>query len=278
MTPTDDYAFVGDPPMMRPKADEVHVSCSFTWDVPRAKTLALAWGQYYPVKLGGPAFNTPADGFTCGCYLKTGVVITHRGCPNRCPWCLVKREGDFRLLPIQDGYINQDNNFAACPREHRMAYYRMAERQSRAQEFRGGIEAARVTSELADEFRAIRIHFVFLACDTEGGRDSLAVAIDRLSFLGRNKLYCYALIGFKGTSFWDMLRDARRLEYVWNTGAVPFAQLYQPANKRIIYPQSWRELARNWSRPAIIKARASQRGTVGTGGRNQATLLMGATE
>lgn len=30
-TPTDSYAFVGDPPMMRPEADEVHVSCVFTW-------------------------------------------------------------------------------------------------------------------------------------------------------------------------------------------------------------------------------------------------------
>jgi hypothetical protein len=34
LTPTDEYAFVGEPPMLRPEADEVHVSCTFTWDKP----------------------------------------------------------------------------------------------------------------------------------------------------------------------------------------------------------------------------------------------------
>ena len=39
MTPTDELAFVGDPPLSlwRPSADEVHVSVTFTWD----KALAL---------------------------------------------------------------------------------------------------------------------------------------------------------------------------------------------------------------------------------------------
>jgi len=33
-TPTDEMAFVGDPPppAFRPEADEVHISCTFTWD------------------------------------------------------------------------------------------------------------------------------------------------------------------------------------------------------------------------------------------------------
>ena len=57
-TPTDDMAFVGDPPMMRPDADEVHVSCTFTWDIPEARRLFHAWKQYYGrVDVGGPAFD-----------------------------------------------------------------------------------------------------------------------------------------------------------------------------------------------------------------------------
>jgi len=41
-TPVDELAFVGDPPLERPAADEVHVSCTFTWDRPRAEYLKLA--------------------------------------------------------------------------------------------------------------------------------------------------------------------------------------------------------------------------------------------
>ena len=53
-TPTDKYAFIGDPPMFRPDADEVHISCTFTWDKANAERLRDAWGQYYPVvTLGG---------------------------------------------------------------------------------------------------------------------------------------------------------------------------------------------------------------------------------
>jgi hypothetical protein len=46
-TPIDDFAFVGDPPMNKPFADEVHISCTFTWDIPAASRLLYAWGQYY---------------------------------------------------------------------------------------------------------------------------------------------------------------------------------------------------------------------------------------
>jgi hypothetical protein len=47
LTPDDALAFVGDPPLWRPEADEVHVSCTFTWDIPEAKRLAEAWSHLY---------------------------------------------------------------------------------------------------------------------------------------------------------------------------------------------------------------------------------------
>jgi hypothetical protein len=66
LTPTDPMAFVGDPPMFRPDADEVHVSVAFTWDIARGQRLAEAWGQYYPVRIGGPAMGSRANGFEPG--------------------------------------------------------------------------------------------------------------------------------------------------------------------------------------------------------------------
>jgi len=120
MTPTDDYAFVGDPPLWRPEADEVYVSCTFTWDIEEAHRLQEAWAQHYPVVgLGGPAINGSHDDFVPGEYLKHGVTITSRGCPRRCPWCLVPDyEGDVRTLPIMPGWIVQDNNLLATPKRH----------------------------------------------------------------------------------------------------------------------------------------------------------------
>lgn len=88
MTPVDRYAFVGDPPMIRPDADEVHVSVAFTWDIEKAERLVKAWGQYYPVvKLGGPAIAHSYDEFTPGLYVREGITFTSRGCNNGCSWC-----------------------------------------------------------------------------------------------------------------------------------------------------------------------------------------------
>jgi hypothetical protein len=79
-TPTDELAFVGEPPLDRPKADEVHISVAFTWDKPKAEHLKQAWSQYYTtVKVDGPAYNNPGDGFISGMYLKQGITTCSRG-------------------------------------------------------------------------------------------------------------------------------------------------------------------------------------------------------
>jgi len=122
MTPIDDMAFIGDPPLFRPddRATPVHVSVTFTWDIDEGKRLQNAWSGYYDdVKIGGPAFGDAGEHFRSGVYLKKGVTITSRGCPRRCPWCVVPgREGAIRTLPIEAGNIIQDNNILACPDSH----------------------------------------------------------------------------------------------------------------------------------------------------------------
>jgi len=255
MTPNDEMSFIGDPPLWRPEADEVHVSVTFTWDVDRAKALAEAWGQYYPVvRLGGPALASRTDGFEAGLYVKSGVTFTSRGCNHRCPWCRVPViEGQLRLLdPVQPGHIIQDNNFLQCGRHHRQKVYEMLQAQSKAAVFSGGLESSLVTDEVAAELREIRIDHIFLAADTASALKPLESAVGRLQFLSRNKLRCYVLIAFNG----ETIEDARRrLEAVWDIGCLPFAQLYQPAGEcRIKYSDEWRTLNRKWSRPAIMKA------------------------
>jgi hypothetical protein len=257
-TPTDDYAFVGDPPLWVPEADAVHISCTFTWDLMECDRLVGAWRGYAPVlKVGGPALVTGADNFTPGQYVKQGVTFTSRGCNRACPFCLVtSREGRLRTLRrFAPGYIIQDNNFLACPSDHRREVYKMLAQQRRFAVFAGGIDARLVDDEIEAEFRDLRIDSLYLACDSVAGVKPLEKAVAHLSFLPRRKLRCYVLIGYGG----ETPEQARmRLETIWEVGVLPFAQLFQPADHWIDYSPEWRALQREWTRPAAMFASHAQ--------------------
>src|SRR3990170_642278 len=202
LTPRDPLAFVGDPPLIRPQADEVHISVAFTWDVEEGKRLAQSWGQYYPmVRLGGPAIGI-SDGFIAGRYVRSGLTFTSRGCDNCCPWCLVpEREGKvWQLDSIAEGWDVGDNNFLQCSLSHRAAVYSMLRRQMRAARFSGGLQASLLTDVVADELRGLRINEIFLAADSEGALKPLAKALGRLAWLPRKKKSRYVLIGFEEES------------------------------------------------------------------------------
>lgn len=175
MTPKDAYAFVGQPPMMRPDGvTEVHVSCTFSWDREIAANLREAWGQYYPeVRLGGPAwpcFGSNDGPFTPGLYVKRGITFTSRGCNNQCPWCLVpKMEGKLRLLEIQPGNVIQDNNFLQTGREHMSRVFEMLKKQRYPARFSGGLDPEMVDDWVAEELRSLRIDEVFLSADSYAG-------------------------------------------------------------------------------------------------------------
>jgi hypothetical protein len=251
LTPTDPLAFVGDPPLWRPEADEVHVSCTFTWDKPKAERLAKAWGQYYPVKLGGVAYDDLCETFIPGMYVKHGVTFTSRGCNFQCPWCLVpKREGKLRQIEnFAEGNIIQDNNFLQCNKSHTDKVYQMLRKQKRI-EFSGGLDARLFKWDDAEQMRSLNIYQLFFASDTKGSIYSLRNAGALLKGLDRRKLRCYVLLAFNGQTISEAIEH---LEDVWAAGFMPHAQLYQPPDSLINYSQEWRELSRRWTRPAIMQ-------------------------
>lgn len=252
-TPQDDMMFIGHPQLEKPDADEVHISCAFTWDKPEAENLKLAWSQYYPiVKVGGPAYDDPClSDFVPGKYVRQGVIYTSYGCNSRCPWCLVwQREGCIRLLPILEGNICQDNNLMQCPDHHIESVFDMLSTQ-KSVELAGGIEATRVTQHWADRIRGLRLHQIFLACDTDGAIKPLRTALKLLS-LPHDKVRCYVLLRHDPEE--NRLKALIRLLEVYEAGAIPFAQLYQPPEGKIIYPVEWTRFARTWQRPAGTEA------------------------
>ncbi len=253
-TPTDDLAFVGDPPLWRPEADRVDVSCTFSWDRPEAERLAGAWSKHYPfVALGGPAYAARPGHFWPGLYVKQGITFTTRGCGNRCPFCLVpEREGRLvELDPVPEGHIVQDNNLLQATKAHRERVYAMLRRQPKAAIFAGGLQPSLVTDEIAAELAGIRIRAVFLAADTWESLGPLAEAVRRLEWLSRRQLRCYALCAY-GDDTPHLAEE--RLEAIWQAGCLPFVQLYQSPDQWRDYSPEWRALQRKWSRPAAMFA------------------------
>ncbi len=275
-TPDDELAFIGLPPFasMIPAACQVHVSCVFTWDIERAVQLAMAWNTYFPGKvfLGGPAirpdryleispeigleFDPKPGDFVPGMYMKKGYVITTRGCPNKCPWCFVpKREGAFRTVPITEGFNVADNNILAAPMDHLMKVFYMLGRQSRAAEFTGGLDVSLLNKGHIALLKSIRVARIFLAYDDPDELTDLIRAAGMLRAAGfdKEKLACYVLVGGGDDT---VAAAEHRLTTVWRLGLTPFAMLFQGGGaKKTRYSKEWRDLARNWTRPAIINAR-----------------------
>lgn len=253
-TPDDDMAFVGMPPLVIPEHKEIHVSCTFTWDKAYCEELAFQWEgrTNKPVKLGGPAFGSPAEDFIQGMYMKKNIIFTTRGCNNNCPWCCVPRlEGKLKELPICEGNIIQDNNFLQASRQHKDKVFEMLKRQ-RAICFKGGLEADLIDEHFINGITELKILELWLACDTDARLPEFKKACEKLTKAGftRDKIKCYVLSYGK-----DRDKDEARAQAVYEAGAMPFVQLYRDfGDKKTEYSADWNAWARMWQRPAATRA------------------------
>ncbi len=255
-TPTDLYSFCSEPGWFIPDdITEVHISVTFTWDLPRAVFLARAWKHIASVTIGGPGTGMRGEDFTAGRYLKPGYVITSRGCPNRCWFCSVwKREGNIRELPIVQGINVLDDNLLACSEKHIRAVFKMLKAQPGRKELTGGLEAAKLKDWHVELLVDLKPKQIFFAYDTpddleplrEAGRMLLAAGFTTAS----HALRCYVLIGYPNDTF---MAAEERLHQTLAAGFIPMAMLYR--NKSGRYDPAWKRLQRQWARPAMIQIR-----------------------
>ena len=252
-TPTDELAFVGNPPMFWPDADEVRVSVTFTWDRDEGERLADAWtATGLPVRIGGPAYDVPGGEFVPGRYLKPGYTITSRGCPNHCWFCAVpKREGGLRELAIADGWNVVDDNLLACSEDHIRAVFAMLKRQTHPAAFTGGLEAKQLRPWHVDLFVDLKPARMYFAYDTPDDLEPLREARKMLSEAGircgSRSVCAYVLIGYPG----DTMDAAEvRLRDSWAAGFFPFAMLYRDRCGDM--QPDWRRFQRLWTRPEIV--------------------------
>jgi hypothetical protein len=262
MTPTDEMAFFGPPPLFRPEDPDipVRISCVYTWDITKAEWLRRQWEPFYKdVQAGGPAYGDSGGEFVPGRFVRDGVVVTSRGCSKDCSFCLVPgREGWIRELPIRDGYNVIDNNLLACSRGHVEAVFEMLSRQTKAAIFSGGLDAELFQEWHGDLVRKIRVDELWFACDHWGAVSNIEKVAGILSDMSIEKKRCYVLIGYNGES----IRQAeKRLGTVFGLGFLPFAMLYQgedESGKYMSHTMEWKQLQKEWCRPAIYRSRAKR--------------------
>lgn len=253
-TPDDSLAFIGMPPLVIPEHDEIHISCTFTWDKKYCEELKYQWEvrTQKPVKLGGVAFQNPADDFKQGLYIKSNIIFTTRGCNNNCPWCCVpKIEGKLKELPVYVGNIIQDNNFLQANRTHKNKVFEML-RTQKGICFKGGLEPDLIDDHFVDNITSLRIKELWLACDTDNRLELFKKGCEKLKRAGfsREKIRCYVLSYGKNRD-----ADEARARAVYEAGAMPFVQLYRDfSEEKTTYNKDWNAWARMWQRPAATKA------------------------
>ena len=257
MSPNDKDVYFGLPDFFTPKYNEIHISITFTWDLPKVEQLKREWNLYGKVKIGGPALNSFANSFKPKMYVKEGCVFTSRGCIRNCPWCFVpKREGKIRELSIQEGNIIMDNNLLACSKSHIRKVIQMLKTQ-RQISFNQGLDSRLMTDEFVEDIRGLRIKDIWMAMDYEGAEKPLKKAVNKLKkYFKRDKIRCYVLIGYYG----DTLEKAEsRLRKAWNIGTLPFSMRYRTPESQwegtyLFTERPWNILARQWTHPAIMKS------------------------
>lgn len=251
MSPQDADVYFDAPDLFTPQYDEAHISVTFSWDIEKGYRLADQWKKHAKkIKIGGVAIDGESSKpMKAGMYLKKGITITSRGCPNKCSFCIIKQPL-LELENFPEGNIVQDNNILACSDKHRSKVWAMLKRQ-KAIEFKGGLEAVRVTPKIAEELRSLSIRTLWLACDHPNAVKPFKKAVSILKKAGftRNHIYSYVLIGK------DRKEEESRLMEVLFSGAMPFAQLYKDPKNSITYDKDWKRFVREWARPAIIRSK-----------------------
>ncbi len=256
-TPTDPDVRTGPPQFWDAweRADQIHISVTFPWDMRRAEWLAQQWRPLGKVRLGGPATGQRGEEFTPGMYLREGYTITSRGCPNTCWFCDVwRRDGKVRELPIRPGWKVQDDNLLACSDHHFEDVCHMLRKQPGRPEFTGGLEAARLTDFHVNMLAYVKPKQVFFGYDLADDLEPLRQAGRRMQEAGfsaaSHSLRAYVLCGFPG----DTQEAAdRRMRDALDAGFYPCAMLYR--NRKGERAPGWSRFQKWWARPAIIAAR-----------------------
>jgi len=219
------------------------VSCVFSWDLPKARKIALYYKeQGYRVRAGGPAVDLNPDALSDVAELGGAVnalprhnpdaTFTSRGCIRSCAFCAVpKIEGKLReLTDWEPKPVICDNNLLACSRSHFDSVIdRLKAANVQGVDFNQGLDARLLTPHHAQRIAELDVRFVRLAWDDVRTEAEFMRAWETLRAAGipKRTISVYVLIGFHDTPE-DALYRMRTVTKTLDSMCVPMR--YQPLN------------------------------------------------
>lgn len=216
-------------PLMSP--DQVYSSKVFTWGGPDQRVLCGGvqrggTGYGLPGWLPDPIEHIMPDYALYGARHSQGFLT--RGCPNRCPWCVVPvKEGQIRahadvteFLAHRD-VVLMDNNVLAHP--HGIEQVEKMARLGARVDFNQGLDARLIDDGIARRLAALKwLHPLRLACDSAGQMESVqrAVTLLRWHNVTPRRYFVYVLVK-------DIPDALERVRFLKGMDLDPFAQPFR---------------------------------------------------
>jgi len=217
-----------------------YLSVPFTWLLPEAQARISQTDMFIDRWIvGGPAVKLMPDYLT-GCDIQDhypgilqkinrNATRTTLGCPNKCPFCGVRKiEGEF--LEIEDfppGNILCDNNILAASTPHLNKVAAMLQ-QFDSCDFNQGVDARLITPTIAKWFTTLPKPIIRLACDDDSEKEPWADALATLLHAGvpKSRIRSYVLVAFNAKPE----QDWSRCEFVESFGIKALPMWFHPLN------------------------------------------------
>jgi hypothetical protein len=151
------------------------------------------------------------------------AVMTHLGCPKRCPWCAVWKIHEFKELEDwTPNLIILDNNLLACSEKH---FQDVIEKESKLPyiDVIHGFDAELFTKQKYRELQKLKLYDIKFAYDSARTDHFVHDAIKICSQHFKNKITVYSLI-----NYFPIGETLERLEQITTWGASPFPTVWQP--------------------------------------------------
>ena len=191
---------------------------------------------------------------------RTAYGFLTRGCPNKCPWCIVpKKEGAVRpyndvcdiAIDNRHNLILMDNNILAC-KDYAMVQFDKIIANGYRVDFNQGLDARLVDDEVARKLASMRwINSIRFGCDTPKQISEVERAMSLIdSYSEKPKWYLLYTIITK-----DMLESYERISHFRQFNKVRVqAQPYRDfGNPTQVIPQWQKDMARWANRKELYK-------------------------
>ena len=166
-----------------------------------------------------------------------------RGCPRKCPWCVVPRkEGGLRRVSTSPEIVGNykravflDNNFLALP-DCQVDLDWLAQNKISV-DFNQALDARLVTPEIAKLLARVKWYpNLRLSLDSDGMLGQVKTALDNLQAAGvaPSTVRIFTLIGFSGFA-----SDVQRLSKIHAWGSAPFPMGYRDNDTGLEPARGW---------------------------------------